>query len=287
MILRIITFLIIFFGSKCLGVIVSSTFTTKPYFLAANGMIDSYQKVQRPPGIIAITSINFDVLDLEGNSVLSSIYLHHIVLDEIPSYSFMCPKSNARGLAGVGNATTPMKLPSGYAMIIGSEPISSWYLIFDVINELDMDMNVTMAYYITYDTDITGYQNVIPLSFNVLGCDHGVEFNVTGNGGPNSVATQSATVTAPFTGMMLLFIGHLHNGGIALAATDVTTGNVLCKTIPTYDNNDPATGNIVLQSECNDVVEVFVGDQIVVEAWYDNSIPRIGVMGLMISWVVV
>jgi len=264
----------------------TTTFYTSTYKLAGNGVVESYEKVDRPEGNIAILRVRFGVVDADsGKSIVGEVYVHHIIGIAYPSYMFVCPDSgDYRWFAGAGNGSLSSShpLPPGFAMVDGAD--SAWILVFRIENELDANINMKLMYTITYDNDVENYTTVFPLTFTLPNCDSAT-WNITGDSGNATVVTKSWNVTAPFTGVIILAAGHLHNGGMGLLLNDDTTNTVICKSLPTYDNGDPATGHITSMTACYNEIQVFQGDHLTLEAWYDNSIAREGVMGIMMAYI--
>jgi len=86
---KIIVILFCFF-SAALATPESSTFFTSTYKLDANGVVESYEKVDRPEGNIAILQVRFGVVDADtGKSIVGKVYVHHIIGIAYPSYMFM------------------------------------------------------------------------------------------------------------------------------------------------------------------------------------------------------
>jgi len=267
------------------GVMNTTSYSSSSYFLPASGEINEWFQVQRPIGNIAITSVSFDVTDAStGNSIYGQIYLHHIVIESAPQHMFFCPDWTPRWIFATGNASTPLNYPGNYALIEGSQ--STWFIGFDVLNMKSQGRWIVVEYTVTYDTNTNAYKNVVPVVFNVPGCAN-TQYNIPGNGGRGSIIKNSMIVSAPFTGTFIFSLGHLHNGGFAVSASDITTGTTICKSMPVYDNNDYTTGHILVQGECTNPVQVFQGDQLEIDAYYDNSKPRYGVMGIILAYMAV
>jgi Stress up-regulated Nod 19 len=260
-----------------------------PFNLAAMGTPGSMSQSQqsnipRPPGDIGIKRMTFDLVDANGTPVpRMNAHLHHVLLMNSAHTSPICANETER-FAGAGAERTPMNLWGDYAY--HSASTDQWNALWHIMNMTNSPMSIYIQYTVSYlpANDPAASRPVTPFFLDVTGCGTNAEFDVPGNGGPNSVFTKTRTFTAPWSGLAVYSGGHLHDGGISLSIA--TTGNPPfgCTAVAHYDVPAPMAFPSSI-SPCVQHDYVTAGTQYRLTARYDNSTPHAAVMGIMLSYL--
>lgn len=280
------------------GAVTTGVYKIGPLNLAAMGQPGwesntAGTNVPRPPGAFGIRSMQFDLVDQNGNSIPRSMaHLHHVLLLNPAHQDVLCP-GRAERFAGAGAERTPLRLPDPYAYLVGAG--DTWNALWHVMNMTSSPMTVYIKYTVGYQTgaNATNTRNVVPFFADVTGCGNSV-FDVPGTGGPGSVYAKSRTWNAPFDGIMVYAGGHLHGGGIDLTLRDDTYG-FQCVMKAHYDMPMPmvfgtadAMGMMdhpMSVDPCAAHNLVGKGKPYTLTAHYDNSQPYTDVMGIALAYV--
>src|SRR5262249_22146855 len=102
--------------------------------------------------------------------------------------------------------------------------------------------------------------------------------------GAHSVFRKTRTITAPWTGTLVAAGGHLHDGGIDLTLKQINPAKVLCRAVAHYDMPEPTDFPSSI-SACSTAQRVTGGKRYNLIARYDNSMPHMAVMGIMLAYV--
>jgi hypothetical protein len=270
------------------GTVAHQTFRLGPFDLAAMGQagdqdIGSQGTVPRPSGAFGIKSITFDLVDANGDPIPRHMaHLHHVLLMNNARRDQFC--SRAERFAGAGAERTPMSLPDPYAyMVSGSD---TWSSLWHIMNTSDEAQQVYIQYDIGYQpgATTTNSRPVTPFFLDVTGCGNS-EYDVPGDGGPGSVHTNTRTFTAPWDGYLVNAGGHLHEGGIDITIRDDANGHT-CTMVAHYeDPMEPGMMNPPHDITTCPVHEpIHAGGRYSVISRYDNSMPREGVMGIVLGY---
>jgi len=240
--------------------------------------------IPRPPGNIGIKSMTFDLVDAAGNPVpRMDAHLHHVLLMNHAHTSPICSGEEER-FAGAGAERTPLKLWGSYAYITNST--DRWDALWHIMNMSESAQTVYIQYKVDYvpATDPAAARPVTPFFMDVTGCGTNAEFNVPGTGGAGSVYTKTRTITAPWNGVAVAAGGHLHDGGIDISIKRNATGEVGCTAVAKYDMPEPMEFPSSITSCVLDHT-VTAGETYTLTARYDNSMPHMAVMGIMLAYV--
>ncbi|MGZ6973903.1 MAG: hypothetical protein ACXVKQ_08205 [Acidimicrobiia bacterium] len=260
-----------------------------PFNLAAMDMPGSEDQSQqanipRPPGDIGIKKMTFDLVDANGNPVpRMDVHLHHVLLMNAARTSQICAGETER-FSGAGAERTPMNLWGDYAY--HSASTDHWNALWHIMNMSDSPKSVYIQYTVSYlpANDPAASRAVTPFFMDVTGCGTNAEFDVPGNGGPNSVFTKTRTFTAPWSGLAVYTGGHLHDGGIDIKIAPPGLPSLGCTAVAHYDEPEPMDFPSSI-SPCFEHDYVNGGAQYTLTARYDNSMPHMAVMGIMLSYV--
>jgi hypothetical protein len=230
------------------GPLVTETFQIGPINLAASGNPGS--EASGLPGIprpdsgpdadyIALRGIEFDLVDEHGTSMANDeVHFHHLAFITWGAHDPACP---SRGFGKLhlasGAERTPIGLPEPYAMKVPDS--EGWVGNYHVMNHTDEAVEVYLEYTITHQPGRTDANTrwVEPWFLDVSGHCGDAEYDVPGDGGPDSVHVQSKSWEMPGDGILLGTGGHLHDGGIATELRD-SDDTLICRSEVTYAEDD-------------------------------------------------
>jgi hypothetical protein len=240
--------------------------------------------IPRPPGDIGIKKMAFDLVDANGNPVpRMDAHLHHVLLMNAARTSQICAGETER-FAGSGAERTPLNLWGDYAY--RSASADRWNALWHIMNMSESPRTVYIQYTVSYlpTSDPAAARAVTPFFLDVTGCGTGAEFDVPGNGGPNSVYTKTRTITAPWSGLAVYTGGHLHAGGIDIKIAPTANPSLGCTSVAHYDVPEPMDFPSSI-SPCVQHDYVTGGSSYTLTARYDNSKPHMAVMGIMLAYL--
>lgn len=276
------------------GSTMTGTYRIGPFNLAAMGQPGwesnaSRAGVPRPSGSFGIQSMDFDIVDANGNPVSAhDVHLHHVLLIDSSKPDYLCPGRGQR-FAGSGMERTPLRLHDPYAYLVGSS--ERWDALWHIMNMSDTARSVYIQYKVGYQpgANASNSRGVVPFFMDVTGCGNS-EYDVPGNGGPGSVHTKAKTWLAPFDGIAVYAGGHLHDGGVDITLSD-PNAQLSCKMTPVYMDMgmDPMAaddlGMIDHIPPCPMHNMVFQGKPYTVTSRYRNDVPIPGAMGIVLTYV--
>lgn len=283
------------------GEIVHETFRLGPFNLAPQGQWGEDDEgfafdVPRPSGSFGIKTVNFDIVDAQGDPVpRHDAHLHHIVMLTSAANDTYCP--GGERFAGAGAERNPIELADPYAYLVGAN--DQWSATWHVMNTSDQRLDeVYIEYEIGYqpDANAENSRGVTAFFLDVTGCI--TQYDVPGDGGPGSVHTKTNTWTAPWDGYIVYAVGHLHGGGIDITIRDPER-DFECTMTAEYgdshgehdehdDHSDPGSGDGHGHGMPPDEITrcplhypVKAGQEFQVISRYDNSQPYDGAMGIV------
>jgi hypothetical protein len=274
----------------------SAPVTVDPY-----GVAQSWQLVPSPSTDGYVTAMSADVVDASGNSVpIAQVMLHHIVFAKVGTPDNTCSEFrgyDGRALPvpvqrfyGLGEERTIIQLPPGTGY--PNRGSDHWGMVFMLMNHRNVRQTVWVQYTVKYVTDET-LTAVKPYWFDVRNCRADPIFSVPGNGKMFSTYSQSTGFTMPESGTFVAGGAHLHGGGLRLQLTDQTcSGANLFTSEPTWGlplikpvMHEPGPEHMTTFST-SDGIPVSAGDQLRLTALYDDSLPHVRVMGIMLLYLV-
>jgi hypothetical protein len=268
------------------GEVIVEDFRLGPFNLAPQGQPGSQDQgaqsnVPRPPGGFGMKSIEFDLVDASGNPIpRHEAHLHHVVLMNPARRSMYCDNWPER-FAASGSERTPTALPDPYAYMVSSS--EQWNALWHVMNMSSSPQEVYIQWKVGYQPGATSEntRGVTPFFLDVTGCGNS-EYDVPGDGGPDSLHSMTRTWTMPWDGYHVGSGGHVHGGGVDITISNDTTGEI-CRMFPTYEDGQPH-GAPSEMSTCPLHKRFEGGQQLSVTSRYDNSQPYQDVMGIVLAY---
>jgi stress up-regulated protein Nod 19 len=269
------------------GGTVTSTYRLGPFAIAPGGeAMGTATNIPRPAGQFGLQRASFTLVDEHGVELPRHMFhLHHVLLIDPDTPDHFCPGRGER-FAGSGAERTELRLGDPYVYLVANgEPINALYHIMNM-NMSGSATNVYLQYTLTYEPGATAANSrpVTPYFLDVTGCG-GSTYDVPGTGGPNSTHLKTRTFTAPADGIAVFVGGHQHDGAQGIKLVRVKTGTVGCDSEPTFDDMQSMDGFPAAMSSCRIHDQVVAGEQYRVESRYDNSMPHVDVMGIMLAYV--
>jgi hypothetical protein len=274
----------------------SAPVTVDPY-----GVAQSYQLVPSPSVDGYVTAINADVVDADGNSVpISQVMLHHIVFAKIGTPDNTCAKFRGydgrsfpvpvQRFYGEGEERTAIQFPAGTGY--PNRGSDRWGMVFMLMNHRQTSQTVWVQYTVQYVTD-EALTPVKPYWFDVRNCRADPIFSVPGTGKMFSTYETSADFTMPESGTFVAGGAHLHGGGLRLQLSDETcAGANLFTSEPTWGlplikpvMHEPGPKHMTTFST-TEGIPISAGDRVRLSATYDDSLPHVRVMGIMLLYLV-
>jgi hypothetical protein len=269
------------------GTVVQGTYRIGPFNLSPVGQSGAEHQgfqatMPRPTGPFGLKAMDFDIVYANGEPVPhTAVHLHHIVMMNRARTSPNCSTWPER-FAASGSERTPIRIGDPYAYLVGAG--DQWSALWHIMNESSTAQQVYIQYKMGYQpaANATNTRGVTPFFLDVTGCGNS-EYDVPGDGGPGSVHVNSRTWTAPWTGMVLSFGGHLHGGGIDIRLQNDTTGEG-CTMKAHYDHSHShgAPGYI---DTCGAHNRVNAGDRYSLISRYENDEFIDGAMGIVLAYV--
>ena len=261
-------------------------FKSAPIAVPAYGVATSYQLVPHPQVDGYVVGMKADLVDASGDVVSPlDVMLHHVVFAKVRASDYTCPGSIAERFYAEGEERMVMALPPGYGYAnAGTDP---WGLVYMLMNHHNRAESVSVRYTVTY---VTGQEltPVRPIWLDVHNCQVDPIFTVPGTGGKGSTYARSADFRLPVSGRIVAGGGHLHGGGIRLDLTDTTCHDRLFQSLPTWGGPMPMPmmhevgPSHMSRFESPTGIPVAAGNVLRLTAVYDDSVPHMRVMGIML-----
>ncbi len=235
-----------------------------------------------------VVGMSADVVDDSGTVVpIQRVMLHHVVFARIGAGDLTCP-SGAQRFYAAGEERMQLALPAGYGY--PNRAAEPWGLLYMLMNHKPVADTVRVQYTVRY---VTGEERtpVKPVWLDEHNCSVDPIFSVPGGGKLFSTWTRSTDWTAPESGLIVAAGGHLHGGGLRLELSDVTCGRGLFTSEPTWGlpliqpvMHEPGPLHMTALSS-PEGLPVAAGSRLRLTAVYDNSLPHVRAMGIMILYV--
>jgi len=272
-----------------------------PITVGPYGVQQGTELIPSPPLDGYLTGISATVTDTNGvEEPISHIMLHHIVFEKVGTFDTTCSTFTdydgntipafAQRFYAEGEERTTIQLPPGFGYPnLGSD---KWAMTYMLMNHRNTTESVYVQYTVHYVTDET-LTAVTPIWLDVRNCEADPIFTVPGDGPMFSTYSQHSDWTLPQGGLLVAGGAHLHGGGLKLVLTD---RNPSCPR--TLFESDPTWGLPVIQPVMHENgpkhmttfssaagIPVAAGDTLRLTATYDDSLPHVRVMGIMIVYL--
>jgi plastocyanin len=257
-----------------------------------------------PSEIGSITKMETDIVDDSGNPVpISRLMLHHIVFINISHPDRTCSSflnwDNLSNLPGrerfyaAGEERSKVAMPPGYGYKTQNEP---WGMLYMVMNHRATPDHAFIQYKVTVDDD-PAIKPVHPYWLDANNCKADPQYTVPGTGGRGSTADNATDLIMPESGRIVAGSGHVHGGAKKLALDEPGCGNrEIADSVPTWGLPDHPFYNVrPILHEPGPInmtafttptgIPVNAGEQLRMHSLYDNSVPHMRVMGIMMIYV--
>jgi plastocyanin len=274
------------------------TFETPPIAVGGYGVVRDVMRVDSPQVDGYVTGMSAEVVDLAGNVVPDTdVMLHHVVFVKVFAQDATCTSFTnydgsitpalAQRFYGEGEEHMTLDLPSGYGY--PNRAVDTWGLVYMLMNHHAQPSTVRIRYHVRY-TSGESLVAVTPIWLDVRNCEADPIFNVPGTGGSGSEYSQSATINVPETGRIVAAGGHLHGGGLRLEVSDGRCGKLFVSR-PTWGGDEPQPAmhepgptHMTAFSDAEGI-PVDPADPLRLRAVYDNSMPHVRVMGIVLAYL--
>jgi len=262
-----------------------------------------------PPVDGHITNMEVDVVEADGTPVpIQRLMLHHIVFangdrpnatcDSILGFDSQGSFPAAERFYGAGEERAKMALPPGYGYRLnGTGPgQDSWRLAYMLMNHRATTDQAYIQYKVTVNDD-PSLESVTPYWLDVENCQADPIYNVPGTKKKGSKHTQSWDFVAPEAGRIVGGGGHVHGGARTLTLTQPDCGDrKVGESLPTWGKSKHPFYNVrpVLHEpgpismsgfQSQTGIPVAEGQRLRLNSLYDNSLPHVRVMGIMLVYV--
>jgi plastocyanin len=253
----------------------------------------------------SITRMEVDIVDADGQPVpIQRLMLHHIVFINASRPDKTCGAftlfDNRTTVAAgerfyaAGEERAKMALPPGYGYRLNDT--DTWALTYMVMNHRSAVDSAFIQYKVTVDTD-PSLAAVKPYWLDVRNCQADPIYTVPGTGDPGSTHVESHEFTMPEAGRIVAGGGHVHGGAYGLSLREPDCGDrEIGESSPTWGLPDHPFYNVrpVLHEPgpinmsaftTQSGIPIAAGERLRLDAVYDNSLPHMRVMGIMMIYV--
>ncbi|MHB8641842.1 MAG: cupredoxin domain-containing protein [Gaiellaceae bacterium] len=275
----------------------------QPIAVGPYGVQQNTELIPSPPLDGYVVGISATVTDTNGvEEPLSHIMLHHIVFEKIGTFDSTCNTFTdyegnklpafAQRFYAEGEERTQITMPPGYGY--PNKGSDRWAMTYMLMNHRNITESVYVQYTIRYVTD-ESLIAVKPIWLDVRNCQSDPIFSVPGDGPMFSTYSQHSDFTLPEGGLLVAGGAHLHGGGLKLVLADRNSSSCSGRTL---FESDPTWGLPVVQPVMHENgpkhmttfssaagIPVAAGDTLRLTATYDDSLPHVRVMGIMLVFL--
>jgi hypothetical protein len=263
-------------------------FRTAPITIGPYEVGQGVQIVDHPQVDGYVVGMSADVVDADGSIVpIRRVMLHHVVFAKLGARDLTCPNAPTQRFYAAGEERTQMALPPGYGYPNGA--LDNWGMLYMLMNHRPLADTVRVQYTVRYVTD-EPLTPVKPIWLDEHNCSADPIFNVPGNGKVFSTWSTSTDWIAPESGVLVAAGAHLHGGGLRLELSDTTCGRSLFASEPTWGlpliqpvMHEPGPLHMSGFTSAEGL-PVAAGARLRLTAVYDNSLPHVRAMGIMIAY---
>ncbi len=275
----------------------------KPIAVGPYGVVQGTELIPSPPLDGYVVGISATVTDTNGvEEPLSHIMLHHIVFEKVGTFDTTCSTFTdydgnkipafAQRFYAEGEERTSIAMPPGFGY--PNKGSDRWAMTYMLMNHRNVTDSVYVQYTIRYVTG-ENLTAVKPIWLDVRNCESDPIFNVRGDGPTFSTYSKHADFKLPEGGLLVAGGAHLHGGGLKLVLTDRNASSCSGRTL---FQSDPTWGLPVIKPVMHENgpkhmttfssaagIPVAAGDTLRLTATYDNSVPHVRVMGIMLVFL--
>jgi len=204
--------------------------------------------------------------------------LHHFVISNLAARDTVCPASPAGDrIWASGDERTEKVMPPGYGVPVRN--YDRWEMLTDLMNYSATPKTV----YISITYTIAGAGTTTPVRSLWLDAGGCLSSYYSVPAGPS---THSWSWTSTVGGRIVFANGHQHVGGVHVAATDTTSGALICDSPVTYTTMGGMPA-IERMGTCagDPLATIRAGDRLTVTSYYDSPEARSDVMGIVHAYV--
>jgi Stress up-regulated Nod 19 len=275
----------------------------RPIAVGPYGVQQGTELIPSPPLDGYVVGVSATVTDVNGvEEPLSHIMLHHIVFEKVGTFDTTCTQFTdydgnklpafAQRFYAEGEERTTIQLPPGFGY--ANKGSDRWAMTYMLMNHRNVTESVYVQYTIRY---VTGepLTAVTPVWLDVRNCESDPIFNVPGDKPLFSTYEKHADFKLPQGGLLVAGGAHLHGGGTKLVLTDRNSSS--CSGRKLFES-DPTWGLPVIKPVMHENgpkhmttfssaagIPVAAGDTLRLTATYDNSLPHVRVMGIMLVFL--
>lgn len=254
----------------------------------AHGMLPDQVKfnIQKPCENCYVTGFKPNLVYPDGGNanINTGPMLHHAVIFNSAARDTVC--GGPQRVLASGNERVESAFPAGYGFRIGS--FDRWTLLADLMNHAHEEKTAYVEFTFTYqpasDSRMTP---VTPLWLDAGGC-----LDSTWDTPPQQ-SEKSRTWRSTVSGDLVHIRGHVHHGGIAVQTENVSTGQLMCRSVaeeggtPEFiDHHGHAEISDMPSCGGTPIGRIGRGDTLKITASYRASEEGFkDVMGIMTGWV--
>lgn len=223
------------------------------------------------------------------------VMLHHLLFMDRGRFvgdrhDGACGRDPNERFYGTSEELRALSLPAGYGYRIGAR--DKWRIAWMLMNHRHQVRSVQIEYRVTVIPVSRSVVPVKPYWLSVVACRDDPQFSVPGDGTPGSTFTRSRSWTAPRAGRIVAIGGHLHGGARSISLDQPRCASTLFIAQPYYAPpadplyhvypvlHEPDPKSISWWQSPTGIA-IRAGEQLIVNARYDDAYPYMRVMGIM------
>jgi hypothetical protein len=240
--------------------------------------------VQRPCVDCYITSFTPNLVYSDGTPATmdTGAMLHHAMFTSQWNRDATCG-STWLGLAGErffasGDERTAIAFPAGYGYRV--RWYDSWNMLVDLMNHSTAAQTVYVQVTYTYRPSWESVKRLKPVWLDIDQCGDS-EYSI-----PAGYSDTHWNWTVNVPGKVVAMIGHVHGHGIAVEATNESTGGTsICRSVATLHPTD--VHRVLAMSTCtgDPLAVIQAGQTVRLHSEYNSTHAADDVMGIMLGWI--
>lgn len=265
--------------------------------------------VAKPCKDCYITGVKIDLLHEDGSvaNYSTMAMLHHMVVANNRGTDATCGSTVAmlgERFFAAGNERTTADLPTGYGYFVSRK--SEWNAVVDIMNMADSQKDFYLEASVTYEPKNAALTAVKPIWLDLDNCSDS-EISL-----PAGYSDTHWDWASDRDYLLVAGSGHTHDGGISIAAENITRGGYVCTSVAGYlegsshapapvtagDEGHPGSaneisaldsdpgymGHIEDHSLCPGGATLYAGDILRLHTQYNLPAADDGAMGIMVLY---